>query len=227
MGQTYTLKLQNNSTDWVFAVYTMMPTFALSEGNENAGFSLASQFPIAWLAKRVNAGNFVEYEWSLDFSVAYAAQGCQAGAKWRGGKPLDMNPNSESQNSAKLSYSGDYRFELSSGAHPVKPDELYIDADATVPQWKPDEGPSVALAIATGSGGTPTPAIATDSGPNINHMFTLHPEYYIQAGRVEQGVMVDITLVTPHQRVTYSPGVYEASWTLTPSNTWVAGNQCT
>jgi hypothetical protein len=81
----------------------------------------------------------------------------------------------------------------------------------------------VALAIATGDSNTPTPAVAGGSGPNLQHVFDLHPTYYIAASNIIQGTMADMETVTKMQKVEYKPGVYAAAWTLTEQNIWVPG----
>ncbi|MBV9444540.1 MAG: hypothetical protein JO345_01365 [Streptosporangiaceae bacterium] len=212
----YTLTLRNNSTNpsWTFAIYT------------NAPISNTNQFALAWLTKRVNSGNSVTFTWELKYSLMFAAQGFKNNVPWTENRSVEVNPNSWDQNAALLSYSGgDYQFQLEPKKQPADPGKVFINTDSTVPSYNSSTGPTVALAIATGDDGTPTPAIGGTSGPNLLHTFTLHPSYYIQAGDVEQGQMADLDTLNNMQEVTYVAGTYSADWTLNDQNIWVPTNQ--
>lgn len=221
MGDKYSLTLHNQSDNspLTFAVYTINP---LEEGS-------AQQTAVAWLAKSLEKGNSLKFEWTLDYQLMFAAQGVQSDVKWteRGGK--DADDNNADENAAELGWDAqaeDYTFDLAPGAHPVSPGKLYIDTAGNVPHYTPDGGPSVALAIYGGvdSGSpAPQPTIVGSSGPNLHHKFTLHPTYYIDAGSTQQGVMVDLDTVTNMQKVVYAAGVFDADWTLNEQNEWVEG----
>jgi hypothetical protein len=109
--------------------------------------------------------------------------------------------------------------------HPAQAGEVFLDTDSSVPPYSPGAGPTVALAIAAGDDSTPVPAIGGTSGPNLSHTFTLHPSYFIQAGDVEQGQMADLSSLNNMQQVTFLPGTFSASWTLSEQNIWMPTNQ--
>ncbi|QXJ22691.1 hypothetical protein AGRA3207_003737 [Actinomadura graeca] len=215
MSDIYTLTLHNQSTDpqWTFAVYTVNP---ISESS--------TQLPIAWLTKTLNSGNSVTFEWSLNYQVMFATQGIQSDVQWTESAYQDVDDNS-AENAAELGYSqGDYTFELEPGKHSIKPGEVYIDTAGNVPNYSPDTGPSVGLAIIGGVQDVEqsfVPAIAGASGPNLAHTFDLHPTYYIDAGTAEQGVMVDLTTRTKKAEIEFQPGEFSQEWTLTKDNNWV------
>jgi len=213
MGDQFQLTLKNESDQpgLTFAVYTVIDEVTNS----------TETFPIAWQTKRINKGNKVTFKWTLDYSLMFSSQGAEAGAIWTENGSIDVRDTSKRHNSALLDYDGDYLFTYNVGAHPVREGYVYLDATAQVPRFTPAAGPSVALAIAVGDEGTPTPAVAGNSGINLEHAFAIHPTYYIQAGQIEQGQMADLTTTTSLQKVVFAPGVFEAYWTLTEDNTWI------
>jgi hypothetical protein len=216
MADKYSLTLTNNSTNpsWTFAVYTSAP---ITDSN---------QFAVAWQTKKVNQGNSVTFSWELSYSLMFSAQGFKQNVQWTETKSVPVNPNTWEQNAALLSFpDGDYQFTLNPEAHAAQAGEVFLDTDSSVPPYSPSGGPTVALAIATGDDGTPLPAVGGTSGPNLSHIFTLHPSYFIQAGDIEKGQMADLSTLNNMQPVTFLPGTFSASWTLTKQNIWVPANQ--
>ncbi|HEU5354912.1 MAG TPA: hypothetical protein VFU65_10645 [Actinocrinis sp.] len=217
MGDQYSLTLKNRSPQpgLTFAVYTVAP-----DGISDA----ADSYPIAWLTKALNEGNDVTFTWTLEFTLMFASMGAESGTVWKEHGALAVNDNSSSRNSAQLGFEhGDYTFRLNNGAHPVKPGHVYLDTTSQVPSWTAENGPSVALAIATGKDNVPRPAIAGNSGPLLHHRFDLHPTYYIRAGHMDQGEMADLDTVTEGQKVIFAAGVTDSTWTFNADNTWSQG----
>ncbi|MDY0810786.1 hypothetical protein [Kitasatospora purpeofusca] len=215
MGDTYTLTLNNQSTDpdWTFAVYTATNITDSSH-----------QLPVAWLTKKLNSGNTVVFEWTLSYKLTFADQGVQQDVKWTESGSVDADDNA-ANNAALLDYpNSDYSFTSNPGVHPVKPGYLYIDTTGDVPSYNPDNGPSVGLAISGGEQSKPAkfnPAIAGVSGPSLHHDFELHPTYYVVAGDKEEGTMVDLSTQTNQAKVEYEPGEFSQEWTLNDRNVWV------
>ncbi|MGH3416232.1 MAG: hypothetical protein ACRDSS_07185, partial [Actinocrinis sp.] len=205
-----TLKNQSSQPGLTFAIYTVTEQIQDANGT----------FPLAWQAKRLNPGNSLTFTWALEFSLMFSSTGAKAGAVWTENGTVDASDTSNASNSIVLDWNGDYQIAASPGGHPVKDGYIYLDTTAQIPPWSATAGPSVALAIATGDTGRPTPAIAGNSGPNLHHVFDLHPTYYIQAGQVQQGQMADLKTTTSLQKVTFAQGVYEASWILADDNSW-------
>jgi hypothetical protein len=212
VGDQFKLTLVNKSSQpgLTFAVYTVTDQIKDASGT----------FPIAWQTKRLNKGNNVTFTWTLDYSLMFSSHGAAAGAVWTENGSIGVSDTSAGLNSITLDYNGDYALSPNPGAHAVRDGYIYLDTTAQVPPYSDGAGPSVALAIATGGRGKPMPAIAGNSGPNLEHVFDTHPTYYIQAGQILQGQMADLTTTTGLQEVRYAPGVYEATWTLGEDNTW-------
>jgi hypothetical protein len=215
MGDQFQLTLKNESDQpgLTFAVYTVIDEVT----------NATETFPVAWQARRINKGNKVTFKWYLKYAFMFSTQGAEAGAVWTENGSIAVSDTSKTQNSVLLDYDGDYLFRYNTGGHPVRDGYVYLDTTAQVPKYTPEAGPSVALAIATGDDGVPKPAVAGNSGVNLDHAFSIHPTYYIQAGQIEEGQMADLNTTTAMQKVVYEPGVYEAFWTLTEDNTWVSG----
>jgi hypothetical protein len=57
--------------------------------------------------------------------------------------------------------------------------------------------------------------------PNITVTFNPHPKYYIIAGNIQQGQVLDIKQVTSAPEVVFPPGVYQMTAILGLDNTWV------
>jgi hypothetical protein len=215
MGEQFQLTLKNESDQpgLTFAVYTVIDAIT------NAAETLS----MAWQTKRINKGNKVTFKWTLDYSFMFSTQGAQAGAVWSENGSIDVSSTNRSQNSVLLDYDGDYLLSYNPGAHAVKDGYIFLDTSASVPRYTTEGGPSVALAIAVGDHGTPSPAVAGNSGLNLAHEFIVHPTYFIRAGQMELGQMADLSTTTGLQKVAFEPGVYQAYWTLTEDNTWVQG----
>lgn len=212
MGDKYSLKITNKSSspDLTFGLYTVAPI------EEASGI-----YPIAWQTKALGEGNHITFSWSLDFSLQFSAHGAAHGATWdEGGTPVIVSDGSAATNSAQLGYDKDYTLALVDGAHPVAPGRVFLDTTSTVPRWTAEKGPSVALAIATGDG-TPVPAIAGNSGPNLHHMFDLHPTYYLRAGQFTQGEMADLDTFTDGQKAVFGKGARYAAYIFNEDNVWV------
>jgi hypothetical protein len=212
----YSLSIDNQSTNphWTFAVYTDSPITGPS----------ANRFPLAWLTHNLARGSTVTFTWKLQFALTYATQGCVPGAVWQESGSVNVDDSSAEENSVALSYdtSGQYySLQLAPNTHRVNPGEVYLDTSATVPPWSQTNGPSVGLSILGGiSGGSQTyrPAIAADSGPNLGHVFDLHPTYFIQASNVAQGTMVTLNTLSGLQKVVYPKGTTKSEWIFEEDN---------
>ena len=88
---------------------------------------------------------------------------------------------------------------------------LYIHDDAAIPSQ------TFAVGIAMSGGATSI----TNAGPNLTHMFTPTPVYYIAAiDEVEEGEVIDIKTVTKTAELQFPTGVYNMTATLQANNTW-------
>jgi hypothetical protein len=222
MGDKYTLTLHNESAQpgLNFAVYAVVP---VTSGQVLASYQNLGVYPLAWLAKPAITNGKCVFHWTLDFFLLYAEQGCASGGIWSSdANAVAVTWIDPAQNTACLNYdNGRYTFDLGGSYHPVKPETVYLDATATVPPWTAAKGPSAGLAIAAMGKNEPTPAIVTDTGPNLEQEFDLRPSYYIHAANIAQGTMADMAIVTRMQKVEFAPGKFDSSWTFTKSNTWV------
>ncbi|QXJ22692.1 hypothetical protein AGRA3207_003738 [Actinomadura graeca] len=222
MGDTYALTLYNRSPQpsLTFAVFAVMP---VKSGQRDA----SNVYPLVWLACPLNEGNQVTFTWTLDFSLGFARHGCQEDRPWRNeGEPFPVRYDDTILNSALLDHpNDDYTFTRPEKAHPIRPPRIYLDTTGLIPPWTLEDGPSVGLAIVGGEQDEtpePTPAIVTDSGPDLLHTFDLDPAYYIHAGQDPARTMVALDTVTTFQQVTFPTQPCE-QWTLDASNNWLHG----
>jgi rhizosphere induced protein len=128
---------------------------------------------------------------------------------------LPADPSSDRGCQAGLSYDGDFQLTPAMG----KPtgDTLSIDDDPTVPL--PSRQPSSVAITLAGS-----PVCATNAGPDLRQVFTLHPTYYIDASEYVRGRIVDGSSVTGFQRLDFGDGTaltatlqQDVTWTIGPS----------
>ncbi|MDT0270198.1 hypothetical protein RM844_28400 [Streptomyces sp. DSM 44915] len=234
MAQTYTLTLHNRSTQpgFDFVVYAVVPILSGLQGARPDGSApgrarrenAPRNFPLAWQARPVPYQEKTDFCWSLDYSLVYASVGCRAGAAWSAAQALPVSADDRNQNTAQLTYAGDaYVLSRKRPGRPPDPPETYLETSATVPHWSQENGPSVGVAITTGPAGRSTPALVTDSGPNLLHVATLRPAYYIWAGQQDPGTQTDLATVLGHQQVTFDDGAVTAEWTLDADNRWIEG----
>ncbi|GAA3162334.1 MULTISPECIES: hypothetical protein [Streptomyces] len=223
MNDAYSLTLYNRSSQpaFTFAVYVVVTVRSGQRDPSNV-------YPLVWLAKPLDDGGQVTFQWTLDFSLVYADLGCQENNPWCSSSEAEpVQYDDTARNSMLLDYPNSaYTFTRNPAVHPVKPPEVYIDTTGTVPAWTLPNGPSVGLAVCGGEEDkplAPIPAIVTDSGPNLCHTFDLSPAYFIHAGQDDANTMIRLDTVKRHQQVNYDPGVYFAQWTLDKANEWICG----
>ncbi|MDY0810785.1 hypothetical protein [Kitasatospora purpeofusca] len=234
MAHAYTLTLHNRSPqpDLTFAVFAVLPvntgqraTPALPPPKNGA----ANVYPLVWLSKALAQGHRVDFTWTPDFSLAFAGRPCRENHPWRADndEPLPVVWDDTDRNSAVLDRPGsDYTLARSEDPHPLHRPRVFLDTTGSIPPWHPDNGPSVALAAESGEldhRQTPTPAIATDSGPNLLHTFDLAPDYYIHAGQDPAATMLPLDTVTGFHPVPFPGHHRTAEWTLNEANLWVEG----
>jgi len=56
--------------------------------------------------------------------------------------------------------------------------------------------------------------------PNMNAIFTFHPEYWITFGNFKEGEVLDITQITNKAQITFPPNIYSMAAILNQDNTW-------
>ena len=74
-----------------------------------------------------------------------------------------------------------------------------------------------AVAVAMSQNGV----FAVNAGPNLTHVFTPTPSYWVTAMQdVKQGNVMDIKTVTQNTELKFPPNVYSLTATLQADNTW-------
>jgi hypothetical protein len=222
MSESYELVLHDCSAqpDLAFILYAV-PT--VDSGVQALG--PRGGYPVVWQEQGVNIGATVYFQWTASYALMCARQPCQVGEPWQPGATEQVRgPGS----AYLLDYSNDdFRFSAAIPSGDLPPTAIDLYTSGNVPTFDGTQGPSVGLAISTGGQPTTLPVIATDSGPNMAHRFTLPPVYRIWAGQDKPGTMLDLGTVRGHQEVRFTRGStsdpWRAEWTLDPTNQWRSG----
>lgn len=206
-----------------------MATYSLTVVNDSEladgspAFSVVAELPearagnalsTAWLTQVIHPGNRYTFTWDVTWGFAWSASGTAKDYQWRANGGISADPTSSSLCAATFDYTnGD--FELTHATHTPSPDHdhLYIQDTRAIP--KPSVQPS-SLGITLNG----LPACVVDAGPNLQHIATLHPTYYIVAGSFKQSQMVDVATLTQTQILSYTTGVADLTAVLDDENNW-------
>lgn len=197
---TYSLTVVNNSTQF--------EDFTVYQGNGGSGGP--NLFSLAWLAAPAWPSTSIFFTWTLDYQFVWSQTGpLQPGVDFRAQQSVPADPSDPSQQMVQFTYQqGAFRFTPVQGGG--TPGNLYIREDSTIP-------PSTA---AVGIGMSGAPAFALQAQPNVNVVFTPHPEYWLAAGTFQQGEVLDVTEITNAVQIAFPAGVFSLTATLNPDNTW-------
>ncbi|TWJ02381.1 hypothetical protein JN11_01353 [Mucilaginibacter frigoritolerans] len=195
---TYTIHFFNNSTvAGSFSVFQKMP--------DQAGPNV---FSLAWLAKFTNPNTRLSFSWTLDHCFTWAETGqLVPGITFEASEvlPATLNEN----NTVTLTKSdGAHQFinQTSEG----QPGSLTITADNTIP---PNQ-----TSVGVGMSGSGT--FAVQAAPNMNFVFTPHPQYWVAFGNFHQGQALQTSEITNTAQVVFPPNIYAMNVTLNRDNTW-------
>lgn len=203
MSDEYTLTVVNNSelVKPVFAVFAVLPEFMS-----------ADSLQLAWLTQQINGGNDYVFSWEMKWQFIWSAQGTKEGYQWNGRGRLAADPGSNDQCRATFDYDGgDWSLLKTFG----KADMAHLRIASTPRVPRPSVNPSSVGLTLNGKA-----VCAIDTGPDLEQVFTLHPTYYIAAGRFIQGQMVSLSSSTKFKELVYSGGNNALTATLTLDNKW-------
>lgn len=163
---------------------------------------------LAWFAKRAYPTTECDFFWTIDYSFVWDETGIlKPGVLFK----ASQNWNADLLNSNKVS------FTHADGAYTFKDQEigpaqgkLYINEDNTVP---PNQA-----SVGIGMSGAGT--FVRQCQPNMNLIFSPHPQYWITFGNYEQGVVLDITEITNAANLAFPVNVYTMIAELNQNNTW-------
>jgi rhizosphere induced protein len=193
------LHVINNSLDlYDMCVYQQDPDIGVQD-----------VFSLAWFAEAAQPGTNLLFQWSLDYSFVWDETGeLQPGVTFDASRVLPADPSNTAQNAVIFDCPGGaYLFEPSQGA---ETGNLYIKESANIPANQASVGIGM-----SGSG-----TFAVQAQPNLNLVFTPHPNYWITAGTFVPGQVLDTETVTDPAAIAFPDNVYSMTATLGSDNTW-------
>ena len=203
MSQTsYSINVINNGNQpWKFLVYQQPP-------------SITNGLCLAWLTSpyRIAVKDQISFNWNLKYSFVWANTGVvRPGVTFKATGVKDCDPNSK--NLTDFTYENDTP-QLSEPTVGGNPGSLTIKDGNTVP--------SQTFAVGVGMSGKGT--FVVNAGPNLTHIFTPEPKYFVLAAdEVTEGEVMDIETITNPGELEFPPNVYSLTATLKEDNTWSIG----
>lgn len=201
-SQKYSLTFVNNSSNaWSACVYQTDP-----------GIDIPNVQSLAWLAEVAAPTTAVVFDWTLDYGFTWDETGpLVPGVVFSGSQtwPADLSTSNQVTLTRPQSPQGAY-YTFTNQTQGANAGSLYITEDGTVGLGEA----SVGIAM-SGAG-----VFAVEAQPNLNLIFTPHPEYWITFGTFEQGEVLNLDEITNSQQINFPPGVYAMTATLNADNTW-------
>ena len=201
-GEQYHLELVNDSNqEWTFYVYQKAP-----ERTHEKIFSLA------WLVSpfKVRVGDHINFDWSIDYQFVWSSSGTlMPGVVFRAGGEKPCKPSGKNHT----------KFSAPVGKAPGLSDAFKGGDQGTLCIEDGEYVPPDTFSVGIGMSGNGT--FVDQAGPNLTHLFTPTPNYWVAAGReVKIGTVLDIQTVTKTDQVIFDHNVYSMKATLTQSNEW-------
>ncbi len=197
-GTTYSLVFVNHSSQTGSAcVYQQDPDLTIPD-----------VMSLAWFAKAATPTTSIVFRWTIDYDFVWSETGSLvpgvlfvASQTW----PADLS----TQNQVTFSQAGGaYTFQNQQKG--PRGGSLYITEDGTIPVGQ--------ASVGIGMSGFGT--FAVQAQPNMNLVFTPHPQYWITFGTYTQGQVMDISAVSSAAQIQFPPNVYSMTATFNPDNTW-------
>jgi hypothetical protein len=163
---------------------------------------------LAWFSKAAHPTTLVDFTWGVNYSFVWSNTGLlKPGVVFLASQAWD----------ADLSMKNQVDFTYLANAHTFKEQRqgpkqgsLYINEEGSIPP----------LMASVGIGMSGSGTFVRQAQPNIDLVFTPHPEYWITFGSFVQGQVLDITEITHPAALEFPPNVYELNATLNKDNTW-------
>ena len=195
----YDVQVINNSdTPWKFYIYQSPPVDA-------------SDVTLAWLATKyvIAPGAQTSFQWSINYQLMWSAVGViRAGVRFIASEYRDCTLRT--RNTSKFTFVGGEPA-LSDPIFSGERGKLYINDGPNVP--------SKHFSVGVGMSGKATFAI--NAGPNLSHVFTPTPTYYIAAAdEVQEGEVLNIESITQSAQIKFPQNAYTATATLNKNKTW-------
>lgn len=206
MSQYYNLTLKNNSaTSWTFYIYQQAPE---QPGNE--------VFSLAWLASpfHIKPDTRINFSWTMDYGfVCGTCESLRPGATFSASDQVSGDLNS---NNAIELVNWNNKPSLNDPVRGNHPGALTIRSHSNVPD----------KSVAAGMSLSGSATFITATGPNLTHVFTPTPTYWIAAGtEVQAGTVLDISAVKQNAKIEFPPNSHSLTYSLGPDNQWTQDQQ--
>ena len=195
---TYSIMFQNNSSNAGSA--------CVFQGDPNTGFP--GIMSLAWFAKYAYPTTMILFKWTTEYDFVWSETGKLApGILFTSSQiwPADLT----GKNKVTLTHQGG-AYTFTNQTKGPQQGSLYITEDQTIPL----NMASVGIGM-SGSG-----TFVVQAQPNMNAIFTFHPEYWITFGNFKEGEVLDITQITNKAQITFPPNIYSMAAILNQDNTW-------
>jgi hypothetical protein len=197
----YSLTVTNNSTQFQDLCIYQKPV----------DLGVPDAMSLAWLTAPAWPLTTVKFTWTVNYSFVWSQTGSlQPGVTFVAQQTQDADPDDLTANQVLFDYrNGAFTFRPGSAAGMAELGSLYIRELSTVP-----------IGTATvGIGMSNAGVFAVQAQPNMNLVFTPHPEYWVTAGTYEQGEVLNIEQITNSANVGFD-ATFDMVAVLTPTNTW-------
>ncbi|HEY3751740.1 MAG TPA: hypothetical protein VGL80_21375 [Pseudonocardiaceae bacterium] len=201
MSTQYSLTVTNNSTQFQDLCVYQKP---VDLGVPNA-------MSLAWLTAPAWPGTTVKFTWSLDYCFVWSQTGTlKPGVTFLAQQTESADPDNLNDNQILFGYNeGAFTFIDGTAAGTPQLGSMYIRQLSSIPTA------SATVGIGMSNAGV----FAVQAEPNINLVFTPHPEYWVTAGTFEHGEVLDIEQITNEEPVEFS-GTFDMVAELGPTNIW-------
>lgn len=195
---TYTINFFNNSgSAGSFCTFQQLP----DASNPN-------MLTLAWLAKFANPQTRLSISWTTDYCFIWDETGqLVPGVPFNASEVL---PASLNDNNAVTLTKSDGAYQFIKQTTGFRPGTLLITTDVTVPINEASVG------IGMSGAGT----FAVQAAPNMNYIFTPHPQYWVAFGNFQQGQALEASEISNTAQVVFPPSIFAMNVTLNVDNTW-------
>ena len=201
MSNEYQLTVTNNSTQYQdLCLYQKMHDL----GVPNA-------LSLAWLVAPTWPGTSVTFQWTIEYGFVWGQTGSlQPGVTFRAQQTVPANPNSLGSNQIQFDYrNGAFTFIPGPAAGSPQLGSLYIRELSAIP------ANTAAVGISMSGSGT----FVVPAQPNMNLVFTPHPQYWLTAGDIDTGQILDLEEITNEIEVPFD-GTFSKRAVLDVGNNW-------
>ena len=198
-GTVFQINFVNNSINpGTFMVFQQDPNLAMPGINS-----------LAWITKFANPNTQGFFSWTINYNFSWMeSESVTSGITSGTSQSVPAGEGLLTMNGITLTYDKGYSFIDPIDQTPTG--SLYIKQDATIPLDR--------ASVGIGMSGAPT--FMVPAQPNMEVVFTPHPEYWIAFGEFNQGQTINLQEVTNSSLVTFPPGITKMNATLNADNTW-------